>query len=319
MTEWYYADAQRERHGPVDAAVIGEKFRQGELELTSLVWREGMQQWQPLSSVAEELQLVQAAPAEPGIDLRADYSAIENGTAPLPASVAQATAATGAYSPYAAPGSVTHDASNVVHGGQIVHAGFLRRFAASCIDSLVTAAVSYALLIPLALVMGVSMISMAQSEFMGAGAMVGFYVLYYAISILVPAIYFGWMQSSSNMASLGKMAVGAKVVRVNGERLSFWRAFLRYIAMIALAVLTCGIGMLVSAIMVGVTERKQGLHDMICDTVVVDKWAFTDHPEWQQKGLGTVTIVVLSLIGLLFVGGLLLAVLGAALGGSGNY
>ena len=67
------------------------------------------------------------------------------------------------------------------------------------------------------------------------------------------------------------------------------------------AVVTCGIGVLVSGLMVAFTERKQGPHDMICDTLVVDKWAFTDHPEWQERGLGTVTIVVLALYAVLIV------------------
>ncbi|KRG65622.1 hypothetical protein ABB26_03520 [Stenotrophomonas humi] len=310
MSEWYYADAQRERHGPVDAGAIREKFRQGELDLTTLVWREGMSQWQPLSAVAEELQLL--VQATTGIDLRSDYAAIENGTAPEPAILSAA-----AHSPYAAPGSISIDANHVVAGGDIVHAGFLRRFAASTIDSLVTGVVSYALLIPLALVMGVSVVSMTGSEMANVGAMLVFYALYYAICILVPAIYFGWMQSSGNMASLGKLAVGAKVVRVNGERISFWRAFLRYIAMAGLALVTCGLAMLVSAIMVGVSERKQGLHDMICDTIVVDKWAFTEHPEWQERGLGTVTIVVLSLFGLMLAAVAVLMIVAVSIGASG--
>ncbi|WP_449465626.1 RDD family protein [Stenotrophomonas humi] len=313
MSEWYYADAQRERHGPVDAGAIREKFHQGELDLTTLVWREGMSQWQPLSAVAEELELL--AQATTGIDLRGDYAAIENGTAPEPAILSAA----GAHSPYAAPGSISVDSSHVMAGGDIVHAGFLRRFAASTIDSLVTGVVSYALLIPLALVMGVSLVSMAGSEMANVGAMLVFYALYYAICILVPAIYFGWMQSSSNMASLGKLAVGAKVVRANGERISFWRAFLRYIAMTALALVTCGIAMLVSAIMVGVSERKQGLHDMICDTVVVDKWAFTAHPERQERGLGTVTIVVLSLFGLLMAAIVVLMIVAISMGASSGF
>lgn len=313
MSEWYYADAQRERHGPVDAGAIREKFRQGELDLTTLVWREGMSQWQPLSAVAEELQLL--VQATTGIDLRGDYAAIENGTAPEPAILSAASV----HSPYAAPGSISTDSNHVVAGGDIVHAGFLRRFAASTIDGLVTGVASYALLIPLALVMGVSLMSVAQSEVASAGALITFYILNYAISILVPAIYFGWMQSSSNMASLGKMAVGAKVVRVNGERISFWRAFLRYIAMVGLAVFTCGLAMLVSAIMVGVSERKQGLHDMICDTVVVDKWAFTEHPEWQERGLGTVTIVVLSLFGLLLAAVVVLMIIAISVGASSGF
>ena len=55
MSQWYYADAQRERHGPVEADVLRDKFRRNELDLGSLVWREGMSQWQPLSAMAEEL------------------------------------------------------------------------------------------------------------------------------------------------------------------------------------------------------------------------------------------------------------------------
>ena len=45
---------------------------------------------------------------------------------------------------------------------------------------------------------------------------------------------------------------------------------------------------------------------MICDTLVVDKWAFTAHPEWQKRELGTVTIVILAIFGVLFVGAIAL-------------
>jgi hypothetical protein len=57
--------------------------------------------------------------------------------------------------------------------------------------------------------------------------------------------------------------------------------------------------------MAGFTERKRALHDMMCDTLVVDKWAFTSHPEWQRKELGAVTITILVLGGLLLVVGVL--------------
>ncbi|PZU27720.1 MAG: RDD family protein [Stenotrophomonas sp.] len=304
MSQWYYADAQRERHGPIEADALREKFRAGEIDLDTLVWREGMQQWQPLSAIADELQLV--TQANTGIDLRQDYAAIENGTAAEPAIVRAATA----HSPYSAPGSMPVDQNHVVTGGAIVQAGFLRRFAASVIDSIVTGVVSAVLLIPIALVMGVSLAGMAGSELANAGAMLAFYGIYMGICILVPATYFGWMHSSNNLASLGKMAVGAKVVRSNGERISFWRAFLRYIAMIGLAVISCYISLLVSAIMVGVTERKQSLHDMICDTVVVDKWAFTEHPERQSRELGPVTLVIVGLAALLILGYLALIAFG---------
>ncbi|KAG1249896.1 hypothetical protein G6F66_015424 [Rhizopus arrhizus] len=71
---------------------------------------------------------------------------------------------------------------------------------------------------------------------------------------------------------------------------------------------TLGIGFLLAA----VTERKQGLHVMICDTLVGDRWAFTDQPQLQRRELGTVTVLVLVLTGLLSLVGL--ALLGFAVG-----
>ena len=66
--------------------------------------------------------------------------------------------------------------------------------------------------------------------------------------------------------------------------------------------------------MVALTERKQALHDMLCDTLVVDKWAFTAHPERQRDELGVVTIVILCLAGLAIVGSIAIyAVMGLML------
>ena len=296
MSEWYYADARRERHGPVDAGDIRDKFRSGELELSSLVWREGMMEWQPISAMADELQLL--VQANTGIDLRADFEAIEKGTA--------------TYTPYSASAATLEERQSVVSGGDIVHAGLWRRFAASVIDSFVTGIATYALLIPLFLVFGISMSSLAESELAGTGMSIGLILLQYAISIGVPALYFGWMQSSNSMASLGKMAVGIKVVRSNGERITIARGIGRYFAAMLSGLILC-IGYLMAAF----TERKQGVHDMVCDTLVVDKWAFTNHPEWQQQGLGTVTIVVLALFGVLLLLGIIAIV--AAIGLAASY
>ena len=70
--------------------------------------------------------------------------------------------------------------------------------------------------------------------------------------------------------------------------------------------------------MAGFTERKRALHDMVASTLVVDKWAYTAHPEWQNRQLGTVTVVILAVFGLLFVGAILLiaVVMGLAISGA---
>ncbi|MBO9717687.1 MAG: RDD family protein [Pseudoxanthomonas sp.] len=313
MTDWYYADRQRRQIGPQPAEALAQRFRAGEIDATTLVWREGMANWQPLGTLRAELGLEDAAAT---LDFRIEPVL----ATPEPAATAaagthidtHASATAGGYSPYAAPTAVMDDlqpGAAPVHGGDVVMAGLWRRFAASVIDGMVTGVASYALLIPLTLVLGISLSSLAENELAGAGASASFMLFYYGISLGLPTLYFAWMHSSRTQASLGKMAVGVKVVRTNGEPIGFWRALLRYLAYLVFTLLTCGLGVLISGLMVAFTERKQALHDMLCDTLVVDKWAYSDHPEWQQQGLGTVTVVVLVLFGLLFVAAVAAAVL----------
>ena len=302
MIQWYYADAQRERHGPVEDRDIRALYQRGELNGQSLVWREGLSEWTALDGLREELALHTTAPAASGgIDLRADLAAIANGTAPLPGTGG------GTHSPYAASSAAMGSGHGPVHAdGPVVNAGLWRRFAASIIDSVITSVLSYIVLIPLALVMGIGMSEIAGIDSSGPGVI--FMLAQYGLGLLIPAAYFGWMHSSSSMASLGKMAVGIKVCRPDGEGISFLRAIGRYFAYTLFAVFTCGLGVLISGLMVAFSQKKQALHDMICDTIVVDRWAFTDQPELQKDGLDTVTIVVLALFGLLLIGGIVLAV-----------
>jgi uncharacterized RDD family membrane protein YckC len=72
------------------------------------------------------------------------------------------------------------------------------------------------------------------------------------------------MTASSCQATLGKMALGLKVVDADGRRLSVHHSVGRYLAKI-LSVLPLAAGYL----MIGFTERKRGLHDMIGGTLVL--------------------------------------------------
>jgi uncharacterized RDD family membrane protein YckC len=76
-------------------------------------------------------------------------------------------------------------------------------------------------------------------------------------------LYEALMESSSYQATLGKMALGMKVTDLYGNRISFGRATGRHFAKILSSIL--GIGY----IMVGFTERKQGLHDLLAGTLVL--------------------------------------------------
>jgi uncharacterized RDD family membrane protein YckC len=76
-------------------------------------------------------------------------------------------------------------------------------------------------------------------------------------------LYEAFMESSSYQATLGKMIFGMKVTDLNGNRISFERATGRYFAKWLSKITFC-----IGYIMVGFTERKQGLHDLIAGTLV---------------------------------------------------
>jgi uncharacterized RDD family membrane protein YckC len=76
-------------------------------------------------------------------------------------------------------------------------------------------------------------------------------------------LYEALMESSSYQATLGKIIFGMKVTDLNGNRISFERATGRHFAKL-LSLMILGIGY----IMVGLTERKQGLHDLVAGTLV---------------------------------------------------
>ncbi len=81
--------------------------------------------------------------------------------------------------------------------------------------------------------------------------------------ILVPWIYFAYLESSGNQASLGKMAIRAAVTDMQGNRITFSRATLRFFGK-CLCVLTIFIGFAIIAF----TAYRQGLHDKIAGTLV---------------------------------------------------
>jgi uncharacterized RDD family membrane protein YckC len=80
-------------------------------------------------------------------------------------------------------------------------------------------------------------------------------------------LYKDGLESSEKQGTLGKMAIGLKVTKLNGENISFARATGRYLLM----VLFSGIPIfgLISFCMAGWTEKKQTLYDMMCGVTVI--------------------------------------------------
>lgn len=80
---------------------------------------------------------------------------------------------------------------------------------------------------------------------------------------LVLIVYWVLMESSRWQASLGKLALGLKVVDEKGQRLTVVRALGRNL----LKILSCAT-LMIGFMMAGWTQRKQALHDKIADCLV---------------------------------------------------
>jgi uncharacterized RDD family membrane protein YckC len=88
-----------------------------------------------------------------------------------------------------------------------------------------------------------------------------FQLLSYAIAIAYETVLLRYQG-----ATLGKMALGLKVVRSNGESLGWGVSVGRYFMYIV-----SGIILLIGYIMAGFDNEKRALHDRVCDTRVIYK------------------------------------------------
>jgi uncharacterized RDD family membrane protein YckC len=302
MNHWYYTDARNTRHGPVTQRALLQLREEGIVGDATLVWRDGLAGWLPFRALASELGVA----TSPGIDAWALEPVAPTATGATSAeadaswSPIATTAAGSAGSPYAPPLAPVAWPGAIARGDDVVLAGFRKRLAAYAIDGVI-------------LGIATAIVGGFIYELLGVGGFGrGFSLrqqVVNAVSLVFSVLYFAWFHAAYAMATPGKMAVGIKVVRLDGERISFLRGVGRYLATIPSTLI-----LMIGFLMAGFTRRKQALHDMICDTLVVDRWAFTDQPQLQRRELGTVTVVVLVLAGSLSALGLLalLAVLGIA-------
>ncbi len=101
--------------------------------------------------------------------------------------------------------------------------------------------------------------------------------------------YFVWAECSSWQATIGKKIFGLKVTNTNGQRISFWRSFLRNIGM-QLSFILFSFIFYIGCLMCLWTEKRQCLHDMIASCVVLD----TKPNEKQGCLIGVVLLLLLA-------------------------
>jgi len=143
-------------------------------------------------------------------------------------------------------------------------AGFWIRFVAYMIDALIVTAVS---VLVLGICVGAVILADESVDLEDPGGFVmGAVLLVIAALIVINWLYEALMTSSPRGATLGKMALGLRIVRFDGTQLSFGRATARHFAK---AIATPAVPLFIGYIMAAFTNRKRALHDILVDTLVI--------------------------------------------------
>jgi len=124
-----------------------------------------------------------------------------------------------------------------------IYAGFWRRVAAFIIDGIL-------LSVPNLLI---------------GWMMPGKTAIAFVLNVAIGVAYYGLLHSSAKQATVGKMVFRIKVTDLQGRRIEFGKAAVRYFAS-WLSGIILGIGFVMAAF----TKKKQALHDTLCGTLVVN-------------------------------------------------
>jgi uncharacterized RDD family membrane protein YckC len=153
--------------------------------------------------------------------------------------------------------------------GALRLAGWWSRVGAALIDGVIIGIVAVLLLTPL----GIGAATVDSDA--GIAAIVGATIVTTLVFLVVAAIYAPVMMSRTNGQTLGRMAVGIRVVRASGARMTFGFAALREIVIKGLLFgiagnVTFGLASLLDVLWPLWDEENRALHDMVVNTRVVE-------------------------------------------------
>jgi uncharacterized RDD family membrane protein YckC len=143
------------------------------------------------------------------------------------------------------------------YGAQAVtqYGGFWRRLLALILDSIIVGVVASVISTILTAILRASATDAAAG---GRNGLIG---------LVLGILYFGYLWSR-NGQTVGYMALGMRLVRADGQPVSFVLGAVRYV-LIEASFLLCAIPAIISAFMVGLGSQKQAIHDSILGTLVV--------------------------------------------------
>ncbi len=132
------------------------------------------------------------------------------------------------------------------------YAGFWIRFWAKIVDNFIVGFISIAMIMIPGAVIGIAGMADSMSGFFG-----------YMIQLIIPLAYNTFF-IGKYAATPGKMALKLKVIKADGEKITYLRAAGRHFSEII-----SGVIMAIGYIMAAFDKEKRALHDHICSTRVI--------------------------------------------------
>lgn len=252
---WYYADGGRQV-GPIEESALDTLLAQGVVRDDTLVWREGMANWQPHSTVRGPKPAAQM-PAIPTAVAYTGYCSECGRPFPTNQLVMLGSAAVCAQ---CKPVYL----QRVREGGQGIgtrhYAGFWIRVVAMLIDALLLAVVGFFINMPIRMLLGFHIMNTPGMIFPGLFAAFGMIALVNLAISCAYSVYF----ISQRGATIGMQILGLKVIRADGSQLNPTQALGRFGAYLINS-FTFFIGFIIIAF----DAEKRALHDYICNTRVI--------------------------------------------------
>lgn len=266
--QWYYA-INGQRQGPLIDSEIERLARDGVIRPDTLVWRQGMQNWQTFSTVASGFPGLNAMGADPAAAVLAGGDAASDDTAVCAVSGKRypkremiqyegrwiSAEHRDAYFQQLSEGRRA--------AGDVVFGGFWIRFVAYMIDGIIQGVAIMAIYFVLLFTMFGDMFAAGGQGPEAIGRFLALQGILFLGQIVIGLTY-SWFFLSRYSATPGKMALGLKVVRTDGSPLSTGRIIGRYFGQM-LSSLVLNIGFIIAAF----DDEKRALHDHVCDTRVI--------------------------------------------------
>jgi uncharacterized RDD family membrane protein YckC len=153
--------------------------------------------------------------------------------------------------------------------GQWQLSGWWRRVWATVIDGIVITVLAVVLLLILGAIFGSGFL---VNDTVGVVGVIVAALIWGLCAVVAAFLYAPWMMARTNGQTLGRMAVGIRVVRANGQPMDFGFAMLREVAVKWLLFnavggsVTFGIAPLIDVLWPLWDEENRALHDLLVDT-----------------------------------------------------